>query len=225
MGGLVAGCHDARVPPADPSPDTLPPGQYAPGDWPVLHYGRVPRFDAATWDFRITGATAGGADRIWTFAELERLPRTQTVAGLHCVTRFSLPPGRWSGVAVADLVELAPPAPGVTHVLAWATYGYSASMRLDDLLAPGALLASHHDDEPLTPEHGWPYRLLVPHLYGWKGPKWVRAVEYLTEHRRGFWEERGYHARGLVWAEQRYAYQEEPGDADPAVPAGRPTGS
>lgn len=198
----------------------MPPGQYESSDWPVLHYGRVPRFDAATWDFRITGATATGHDVVWTFDDLNRMPRRHTEAALHCVTRFSLTTGRWSGVAVADLVAAAPPAPSVTHVMAWATYGYSTSMLLVDLLAPGTLLASHRDGEPLTPEHGWPYRLLVPHLYGWKGPKWVRAVEYLTEHRRGFWEERGYHARGLVWEQQRYAYQEEPGDIAP--PDGAP---
>jgi DMSO/TMAO reductase YedYZ molybdopterin-dependent catalytic subunit len=53
---------------------------------------------------------------------------------------------------------------------------------------------------------------VVPHLYAWKGPKWVRGVEYMTADRRGFWEERGYHNVGDPWREQRYSYQEEPGD-------------
>ena len=61
-------------------------------------------------------------------------------------------------------------------------------------------------------EHGFPVRLVVPHLYAWKGPKWVRGVEYMTADRRGFWEERGYHNIGDPWAEQRYSYQEVPGD-------------
>jgi DMSO/TMAO reductase YedYZ molybdopterin-dependent catalytic subunit len=52
----------------------------------------------------------------------------------------------------------------------------------------------------------------VPHLYAWKGPKWARGVEYMTADRRGFWEERGYHNLGDPWREQRYSYQEEPGD-------------
>jgi DMSO/TMAO reductase YedYZ molybdopterin-dependent catalytic subunit len=37
-------------------------------------------------------------------------------------------------------------------------------------------------------------------------------VEYLTADRRGFWEERGYHNRADPWLEQRYSYQESPGD-------------
>jgi DMSO/TMAO reductase YedYZ molybdopterin-dependent catalytic subunit len=39
-----------------------------------------------------------------------------------------------------------------------------------------------------------------------------RGLEYLTEDRRGFWEERGYHNRADPWLEQRYSYQERPGD-------------
>ena len=38
--------------------------------------------------------------------------------------------------------------------------------------------------------------------------KWLRGVEYLSELVRGFWEERGYHAVGDPWREERYSYQE-----------------
>jgi DMSO/TMAO reductase YedYZ molybdopterin-dependent catalytic subunit len=34
----------------------------------------------------------------------------------------------------------------------------------------------------------------------------------MTADRRGFWEERGYHNLGDPWTEQRYTYQEAPGD-------------
>ena len=74
---------------------------------------------------------------------------------------------------------------------------------------PGVL---DKDGELLTAEHGFPLRLIVPHLYAWKGPKWVRGIEYMTADRRGFWEERGYHNIGDPWKEQRYSYQEEPGE-------------
>ena len=35
--------------------DRLPPGQYVTEKWPVLHYGSVPKFDSAKWDFRVWG--------------------------------------------------------------------------------------------------------------------------------------------------------------------------
>lgn len=65
---------------------------------------------------------------------------------------------------------------------------------------------------PGTPPHR------VPHLYGCKSPKWLRAIEYLTEDRRGFREQRGYHDIADPWKEQRYSHTEQEGDG-PTLPA------
>jgi DMSO/TMAO reductase YedYZ molybdopterin-dependent catalytic subunit len=192
--------------------DRLPPGQYIPRGWPVLHYGRVPSFAADTWDFRVFGATADGADRRWTWPQVGELPTTDVEADFHCVTKFSLLGNTWRGVSTATFLELAPPGPGTNHVMVWGEYGYSSNMRLEDFADSSALFATHRNGEPLTPDHGYPMRLVVPHLYAWKGPKWVRGFEYLGSDRRGFWEERGYHNRADPWLEQRYSYQEAPGD-------------
>lgn len=191
-------------------PDLLPPGQYVPRVWPVLHYGRVPRFDSATWTLGIGGATA--LPVTWTWSEFAGLPRIDMTADLHCVTKFTLLGNRWTGISTAEVLAAAPPAPGVEHVMVYGEYGYSANLRLTDFASPESLLATHRNGDLLTPEHGYPVRLVVPHLYAWKGPKWVRAIEYLTQDRRGFWEERGYHNLAVAWREQRYSYQEDPGD-------------
>jgi DMSO/TMAO reductase YedYZ molybdopterin-dependent catalytic subunit len=197
---------------AQPPDPRLPPGQRLQRGWPVLHYGPIPRFKPLTWDLQVFGATASGTKTSWNHEEFHRLPRTTVRADFHCVTRFSMLDNEWSGVAATTVLELVPPAPEVTHVMVWAEYGYSANLRLAEFADPGTLLATHHDGEPLTAEHGFPVRLIVPGLYAWKGPKWVRAVEYMTADRRGFWEERGYHNLADPWREQRYSYQEEPGD-------------
>jgi DMSO/TMAO reductase YedYZ molybdopterin-dependent catalytic subunit len=193
----------------------IPPGQYIPRGWPVLHYGPVPGFTPETWDFRVWGATADAQERRWSWAELSALPTTDVDADFHCVTKFSVLDNHWTGIATRTVLELAPPGPGVEHVMVWAEYGYSANLRLEDFADASALFVTHRDGEPLTPDHGRPLRLVVPHLYAWKGPKWVRGVEYLPSDRRGFWEERGYHNRADPWTEQRYSYQESPGDGPP----------
>ncbi|MET7289937.1 sulfite oxidase-like oxidoreductase [Streptomyces sp. NPDC005573] len=193
-------------------PHRIPPGQHHVHGWPVSHYGSVPRFRPERWNLRVFGATAGGAERQWVFDELTALPHTTVVADLHCATGPTSTDHEWYGVPARTLLELVPPAPGVTHVMAWAEYGYTANLRLADFDTPETLLATHHNGEPLTAEHGFPLRLVVPHLFGYKGPKWLRGIEYLTEDRRGFWEERGYHNIGDPWREQRYSDQEEPGD-------------
>ncbi|MCW2614909.1 MAG: sulfite oxidase-like oxidoreductase [Frankiales bacterium] len=192
--------------------DRLPPGQYLPRGWPVLHYGPVPKPAPAGWDLRVFGATASGRPTTWDAAGFAGLPRTEVTADFHCVTKFSLLDSTWTGVSTSVLLELAPPAVDVTHVMVWAEYGYSANMALADFADAAALFVTHRNSEPLSAEHGAPLRLVVPHLYAWKGPKWARGVEYLTEDRRGFWEERGYHNLADPWQEQRYSYQEAPGD-------------
>lgn len=191
-------------------PDRVPPGQYVPRGWPVLHYGSVPRFKPDRWDLRLSGAVAQERTLDWT--QFNELATVTLRADFHCVTKFTTLDNVWTGVSTRTLLDLVPPDANTTNVLVWGEYGYSANMRLTDFADSQALFATHHDDEPLTPEHGYPLRLVVPHLYAWKGPKWVRGVEYLTRDQRGFWEERGYHNRADPWTEQRFSYQEAPGD-------------
>jgi DMSO/TMAO reductase YedYZ molybdopterin-dependent catalytic subunit len=191
------------------SPPRLPPGQREQRTWPVLHYGPVPRFKPDRWDMQIYGATADGGKHVWDYQSFGELPTHSVTADFHCVTKFSILDGSWSGVLASTLLELAPPAADAAYALIWAEYGYSANLRVEDLRREGVIFANHRDGEQLTVEHGFPLRLIVPHLYAWKGPKWVRAIEYLTEEKRGFWEERGYHNTGDPWLEQRYSYQED----------------
>ena len=197
------------LPDARPGEQRLPPGQRQQAQWPVLHYGPVPRFKPERWDLQIYGATADGRKQSWDYAEFHTLPRAEVLADMHCVTKFSLFDNAWAGVLARTVMDLVPPAPEATHAMVWAEYGYSANVRIEDLRAETTILATHRGGEQLTPEHGFPLRLVVPHLYAWKGPKWVRAIEYLVVDKRGFWEERGYHNVGDPWQEQRYSYQED----------------
>lgn len=190
----------------------LPPGQRLAKGWPVSHYGPVPRFRPERWTLQVFGATANKAAHSWTFEEVTALPKATVVADLHCASGTSTTGHTFFGIPARILLDLAPPAEGVSHVMAWAEYGYSANLRLEDFIADSTVMATHHDDEVLTAEHGFPLRLVVPHLYGYKGPKWLRGIEYMTQDRRGFWEERGLHNIADPWTGRRHSYQE---DEDP----------
>lgn len=190
----------------------LPPGQYVQATMPVLHYGPVPAFNQQTWDLRVYGATGSGREHRWTWGGFRSLPRREIVADFHCVTKFTVLGLTWTGVAAAEVLQAVPQAGAATHVMVWADYGYGANLPLEVFAAAETLLATHRDDAELSPEHGYPVRLVVPSRYGWKSVKWVRAVEYMIGDRRGFWEERGYHNGADPWREQRYSYQEMPGD-------------
>lgn len=191
-----------------PPERSLPPGQHLVPEAPVMHYGPVPRPRPDRWDFAIGGLTRDGEERRFSLEEVLALPRVEVVADLHCSSKWSTLDEHWSGVAARALVEAVPPAAGVEDVLVFAEYGYSTNVRVEDLMSARAVLATHHHGEPLTQERGAPLRLILPHLYSWKGPKWVRGWHYTAAPQRGFWEERGYHLRGDAWREERYAYQE-----------------
>ncbi len=82
--------------------------------------------------------------------------------------------------------------------------GYTTNLPVQDLRDGKAWVAFTFDGEPLTPEHGGPARLLVPHLYFWKSAKWVTGIELRDDDVPGFWESVGYHNYGDPWREQRY---------------------
>lgn len=204
---------DVERPKTPREDNRLPPGQYIPRGMPVIHYGRVPTFKPDTWTFTVFGVTKDGKDRTFTWPEFSALERVTVIADFHCVTKFSIMGNEWRGVHARTILDLVPPAPEVRHVMLWGEYGYSANIRMSDFL--DTLLAMELDEKPLAPERGFPVRGIVPHLYAWKSVKWLRAIEYMVEDRRGFWEERGYHNIGDPWREQRYSYQEEPGEGPP----------
>jgi len=189
------------------SPDTqrknrVPPGQRLVERWPVLHYGGVPRIDPAAWRFRIFGLVE--QERTLTYAEFSALPRVRVFCDIHCVTTWSKLNNWFEGVAVTELKQLVSVKPEARFVLVHAAGGFTTNLPLDDFWQPDVLFAFKQADQPLSPEHGGPVRLVVPRLYFWKSAKWVSAVEFLSRDQPGFWESNGYHNHGDPWTEERY---------------------
>jgi DMSO/TMAO reductase YedYZ molybdopterin-dependent catalytic subunit len=180
----------------------LPPGQSLTLKWPVLHYGSVPRFDPEHWDFRVHGLVETPIR--WTWAEFNALPKVQRHSDFHCVTRWSRFDNDWEGVAFREVLGRTKRKPGASYVLVHAEQGFTANVPLADLDREEVLFATHHDGEPLSADHGYPLRLIVPHLYAWKSVKWVRGLEFLDHDAPGFWEQNGYHMYGDPWKEQRF---------------------
>ena len=181
----------------------LPPGQSATLKWPVLHEGPIPPFDPRTWDFRIAGLVVRPVRLTWE--EFTRLPMKVVVADMHCVTRWSRFDVRWEGVPFTEVAKLVELKPEAKFVMVHAENGYTANVPLADLLRPTTLFALKHNGEPLPDEHGYPVRLVVPHLYAWKSVKWVRGIEFMPHDQPGFWEQNGYHIYGDPFREQRFS--------------------
>lgn len=190
----------------------LPPGQSLALKFPTLHYGPVPTFDPATWDFKVWGEIEEPLRLTWD--EFAQLPKTQVQMDIHCVTRWSKLDTLWEGVHFRKLIEngLVKLKPNAKFVIQHAEYGFTANIPLDVALAENYLLATHYNGIPLTPDHGAPLRGIIgaipgktklKTLYFWKGAKWLRGLEFSADDKPGFWEQAGYHNEGDVWKEER----------------------
>ena len=193
------GFHGRRQTATDPA--RVPPGQHVTSGFPVLSAGSTPRIRSQDWTFTVRGAVAEPVT--WTWEELRLLPSETFTVDIHCVTKWTKLDTSWTGVSIDTVLD------GIRtdadHVLAFSEGGYTTNLPLADVTGGRAWLVYDFDGTPLTPEHGGPVRLLVPHLYLWKSAKWVRGLELRTEDKPGFWERYGYHNYGDPWREQRYA--------------------
>ncbi|MGF7032707.1 DMSO/TMAO reductase YedYZ molybdopterin-dependent catalytic subunit [Paenibacillus mucilaginosus] len=185
----------------------LPPGQVWTDRFPILHEGEVPQYDMAEWTLRLFGA--GLEERTLTYTELMKLPQTTLRCDIHCVTRWSKADTQWTGVRFRDLLEALGIRSEAPYLMIHADTDYETNVPLKDLLGD-ALLAHSYNGEPLTPKHGWPLRLVVPHLYFWKSAKWIRGIEFMTEDRIGFWERNGFHNTADPFREERFSGEELP---------------
>ncbi len=180
----------------------IPPGQYLTDRFPVLHAGVVPSVDLSEWDFTVDGLVT--ETKRWTWKEFRSFPSTAVTVDIHCVTKWSKLDTNWVGIPVTEIWEKIEPFREATHVLVHAYHGFTANLPIEDLLRKDNLFAYEYGGRPLEPEHGYPLRLLVPHLYFWKSVKWVRGFTLLDGDQPGFWERNGYHMYGDPFREQRF---------------------
>lgn len=186
--------------------DRVPPGQYVTEKFPVLHYGDVPIYHDVenTWDLRVWGEIE--APVRLSFSEFRALPTITITTDIHCVTRWSKLDTHWEGVQFKEFLSHLPPLkPSARYVMAHCEQGFTTNVPLEVLLEDDALLAYKYEGEELTPEHGYPLRLLTPRKYFWKSAKWLRGIEFMAEDRPGFWERYGYNNNADPWKEERFA--------------------
>lgn len=189
-------------------PARVPRGQRLVTTWPVLHLGPIPAFDESAWTFEVSGLVE--RPQRLTYAELKGLGAVDRRADFHCVTGWSALDLGWTGVPFRTLAQRAGVLREAAWVMAHCDGGYTSNLSLAAMMEEDVLLAWAEGGRDLTPEHGFPLRLVVPKRYGWKSAKWVRGLEFMAINRRGFWEERGYHVHADPFLEERYAHDEGP---------------
>jgi DMSO/TMAO reductase YedYZ molybdopterin-dependent catalytic subunit len=201
---VFRGREERKVREAGIDPARLPPGQHMTVRWPVLHAGAVPQADLATWTFRVWGEVEEELELGWE--AFGALPRSSNTQDIHCVTRWSRFDTSFEGVHWRELAKLCRPLPSARFAVAHAEHDFTANVPLASLEDDLALLATHADGEPLTPDHGYPLRLVIPGKYFWKSAKGLRGIELRSDDQLGFWERYGYSNNADPWKEERYSF-------------------
>ena len=179
-----------------------PPGQTLTDRFPVLSAGPTPHIATDTWSFALKNGVR--PLKTWTWEEFQRLPQTEFARDIHCVTTWSKLDTKWTGVLIDDLLIDARFDAPTQFTLAHSFDGYATNVPFADLRDGKAMIATKYAGQPISPDHGGPARLLVPHLYFWKSAKWLKALQFTQRDEAGFWELRGYHMYGDPWKEQRF---------------------
>jgi len=150
-----------------------------------------------TWQLRVDGLVRRPVTL--SFADIVGLPRQDQVTDFHCVEGWSVWDVPWSGVHLSRIMQRVRPLASATHVTFHTIGGtYNESLPLPVALEPRTLLAYGVAGTTLPLRHGFPLRIVIPRLLGYKSAKYVHRIELADAPLHGFWIERGYPYEGEV---------------------------
>lgn len=165
-----------------------------PGSTFAAYYRVTPTYPTAnleTYKLEVNGNVANPVTLSWQ--DVKQLAAASETADFHCVTGWSVAGVKWKGIRMQTLIDLVKPAGNVRFVHFYSFDGvYTESLYLQEATDPNIMLAYEMDGKPLRTEQGFPVRLVVPNMYGYKSIKWVRRVEFSDKPLVGYWEQRGY---------------------------------
>lgn len=159
-------------------------GEAAVEGWPG-----VPTIDRDAWTLTIDGLV--GSPLTLRFSDIEAV-MDQSVTMLktmRCITDTTAVPGligtaTWTGVPLRLFLDRAGVDRSQTRRLRFfGRDGFTNNLTMDLVYGPRPdelvepLLVYAMNGEPLTPVHGFPVRLLVHELYGYKNVKWLERIE------------------------------------------------
>lgn len=186
----------------------LPPNQKAIGaimGWGTQHPGivkKLPVIDRAEWSLTVDGEVENPLRLDWE--SFMALPQVESVSDFHCVEGWSVLDQRWEGVLFKTLAEKAGPRPACRYVWLECYDGYTTSLPLEKLMDEDAVIVHRLNGEDLPQPLGGPVRLVVPKLYAYKSPMWLRGITFMEEDRLGYWESGIYSNTADPWKNDRY---------------------
>jgi hypothetical protein len=156
-----------------------------------------PAVDAHRWRVEIGGLVKDPVTL--SYDDVKSLPAVEQYATLECIDNKVggdlIGNALWRGVLLRDLLNRAGLQPGVVDIVLRASDGYRDSIPLSRAMSDSTMLAYKMNGAPLTREHGFPLRLIVPGVFGMKNVKWITRLEAVDYDFKGYWQARGWDDR------------------------------
>ena len=157
----------------------------------------TPRVDVTRWRLKIEGLVENPF--ALRFDEIQALPRKIQIKNFICVEGWGLDDQKWEGVHLKEIFSRVKISPKAKFVSFYATGGqYHDSLSIQEALESDTLLACKLNDRDLLPDNGFPLRLVIPRMYGYKGVKWVERIVFTEKQEVGYWERAGYSLDGSI---------------------------
>lgn len=151
----------------------------------------------ASWQLTVDGMVA--RPRTFSFCELRDLGLDFQATDFHCVEGWSILDVPWDGVRLSRVLDMVQPDPDATFLKITCRGGvYTESLSLGVAREPRTLIGLGIGGNTLPLKHGFPCRIVVPRLLGYKNPKYVERIELVTTEHVGFWSKFGYPVAGEV---------------------------
>jgi len=198
----------------------------------IRNHFEVPRIEASDWSLEVSGSVE--SPQTPSLSEITALPARTLRMTLECagngrVSMDPAPPGtpwgygavsvvEFTGTQLSNLLKQVEIIDGAVEVvfhgadkgeaMPGRTEQYVRSLPLEVALNPDTILAWEMNGEPLSVDHGFPLRLVVPSWYGMASVKWLKKIIVSTVNFSGFFQD------------EQYVYSDEQG-----TPEGEPVRS
>jgi DMSO/TMAO reductase YedYZ molybdopterin-dependent catalytic subunit len=156
-----------------------------------------PRMEPSQYRLRVDGLV--DEPREYSYNELLSMQAVEETRYYQCVTGWVVPKPRWHGVRLWDLVQASKPkASGTALHFSCFDGAYTESLTFKQAQNRDVLLAYGLDNKPLAVSQGFPIRLVVPGMFGYKYAKWVNQITVMDQVVPGYWEQNGYEVNAYI---------------------------
>ncbi len=157
----------------------------------VRYYKAFEAVNPARWTLSMEGLVK--KPQKLTLPDVQSLPLVAQVSRLKCVECWSAA-AKWEGFRLPSLLQLVEPQPEAKWVHFYCADDYVESLTIEELLLERVLFVHRMGDTPLADLYGAPLRLIVPHKYGYKGPKAITRLVFTDYELIGYWPRGGYYS-------------------------------